>query len=77
MPTFDTKPSKRPQKKCIPRYELLGTNNRVTMAVCGKLRWKEPGGAIHVFDGFARIANCWNTYCQQLPRQCLVKKMHL
>ena len=33
MPTFDTNPSKRPQKKRIPRYELLWTNNRVTMAV--------------------------------------------
>ena len=35
MPTFDTKPSTRPQKKCIARYELLETNNRVTMAVHG------------------------------------------
>ena len=35
IPTFDTTPSKRPQKKHIRRYELLGTNNRVTMAVRG------------------------------------------
>lgn len=54
MPTFDTKPCTRPQKKRIPRYELLVTNDRATMAVCGKLQWEEPDGAIHVFDGLAR-----------------------
>ena len=35
MPAFDTKPSKKPREKRIPRYELLGTNDRVTMAVRG------------------------------------------
>ena len=35
MPAFDAKPSKKSQEKRIPRYELLGTNDRVTMAVRG------------------------------------------
>ena len=34
MPHFDQEPEKRKSKR-IPRYELLGTNDRVTMAVRG------------------------------------------
>ena len=35
MPEFDTKPTKKAQQKHIPRYELLGTNDLITMAVHG------------------------------------------
>ena len=35
MPGFDTKTSKNTGQKRISRYELLGTNDRITMAVCG------------------------------------------
>jgi len=33
MPNFHTKPGKKP--KCIPRYELLGSNDRVSATVHG------------------------------------------
>ena len=35
MPEFDNKPAKKPQPKRIPKYELLGTSDRITMAVRG------------------------------------------
>ena len=34
MPHFDREPEKKRSKR-IPRYELLGSNDRVTMAVRG------------------------------------------
>jgi len=33
MPDFDTKGSKSCKQKCIPQYELLGSNSRVTLSV--------------------------------------------
>ena len=35
MPDFDTKPRKKPKQKRIPRYEILGANERVSVAVRG------------------------------------------
>ena len=37
MPDFNTKPAKekRPAAVCLLRYELLGANDRITMAVHG------------------------------------------
>ena len=35
MPDFNTKPAKERRPIRLPRYELLGSNNRVTMAVRG------------------------------------------
>ena len=35
MPEFDKKPAKKHQPKRIPKYELLGTSERITMAVRG------------------------------------------
>ena len=35
MPSFDEKSTKKTKKKRIPRYELLGPNERVTIAVRG------------------------------------------
>jgi len=37
MPDFNTKPRKEKQPIRLPRYELLGANNRVTAAVRGDL----------------------------------------
>jgi len=31
---FNTRPEKASQPRCIPRYELLGADSRVTFAVC-------------------------------------------
>ena len=33
MPDFNTKASKSQKPKCIPKYELLGSDSRVTLAV--------------------------------------------
>jgi len=35
MPAFEIKPSEKPKKKRIPKYELLGANERVSVAVRG------------------------------------------
>ena len=35
MPEFDKMPAKKPRPKHILKYELLGTSDRITMAVCG------------------------------------------
>ena len=35
LPGFDEKPSKKSRQKPIPKYELLGTNDRITMAIRG------------------------------------------
>ena len=35
MPDFHTKPRKKPKEKRIPRYELLGANERISVAVRG------------------------------------------
>lgn len=35
MSDFNTTPAKERKPVRLPRYELLGSNNRVTMAVCG------------------------------------------
>jgi len=42
MPDFNAKPKTRKKEKRIPRYELLGADNRVTFAVCksGSIRAK-------------------------------------
>ena len=34
LPDFDTKSTNPPRPKHLPRYELLGTNERVTFVVC-------------------------------------------
>ena len=36
MPDFFTKPSKQKKPTRIPRYELLGASNRITLAVRGE-----------------------------------------
>jgi len=36
MPDFCTKPAKPKKPSCIPRYELLGASNRITLAVHGE-----------------------------------------
>ena len=33
MPDFNSEPSNPPRPKRLPRYQLLGANNRVTFAV--------------------------------------------
>ena len=38
MPDFCTKPAKQKKPTCIPRYELLGASNRITLAVRGDLQ---------------------------------------
>ena len=35
MPEFSAEPSKKRKPKRLPRYELLGTNDRVTLSVRG------------------------------------------
>jgi len=35
LPSFDSKPKKKKVSKWIPRYELLGANERLTIAVRG------------------------------------------
>ena len=35
MPDFHTKPKKKSKEKRIPRYELLGANERISVAVRG------------------------------------------
>jgi len=35
MPDFNTKPAKEKRPVRLPRYELLGANDRITMAVHG------------------------------------------
>ena len=39
-----------------------------------KLQWEEPGGAIHIFDGFARECELLD---HPLPAVTKIMKMHL
>jgi len=35
MPDFNTKPTKEKRPVHLPKYELLGANDKVTMVICG------------------------------------------